>query len=80
VTEGLAARLGRLSPVAPELQRALARFESLGIRELEAALAERDEALREWARSHPGRPVREAPGHVERVAIGALLEYRTSGE
>lgn len=80
MSEGIAARLGRLAPVAPELQRALARFQGLGVLELERALAERDEALRDWARAHPGRPVREAPCHLERVAIGALLEHRLSGE
>jgi hypothetical protein len=72
-------RLAQVAPVAPALVEALSRFDGLGLRELEAELARREEELRAWAcrPENRGRPSHREPAHLERVALGILLERRT---
>jgi hypothetical protein len=72
-------RLAASAPLAPELVAALERYDPLSLNELESRLSDCEDALRRWA-SHPdnhGRPSRQAPRHIERVAVGTLLERRT---
>ena len=44
-------------------------------------LRRREDRLREWAddTSNRGRPTSASPGHLDRVALGTLVEYRTLG-
>ena len=80
-SEGFSARLAAVAPLDPGLAAALARFEHLGLADLQRALHRREERLREWANdpSSRGRANSASPGHIDRVALGTLIEYRTLG-
>ncbi len=78
---GFSARLAAVAPIDPSLQAALARAEHLPLTDLQRALRDSERRLREWAGdpSNGGRATSEAPGHLDRVALGTLIEYRTLG-
>ena len=78
---GLVARLAAGAPVDPALAAALARVEDLPLTDLQSALVRSEARLREWARdpANRGRAATESPGHLDRVALGTVLEYRTLG-
>lgn len=78
---GLSARLAAVAPLEPGLTSAFARFEHLALADLQRALRRREDRLRRWAGdpANRGRASAESPGHLERVAIGALIEHRTLG-
>lgn len=80
-SEGFSARLAAVAPLDPGLAAALARFEDLGLGDLQRALREREDRLREWAGepSNQGCASGASPGYLERVALGTLIEYRTLG-
>lgn len=75
---GVWERLAEAAPVAPELTAMLTSLEGLGLRELEARLEECHDDLRAWAARPENlrRPAGEAPRHLERLALGTLLERR----
>lgn len=80
--EGLARRLGASAPVAdPELLALLARYEVLGLRELARAMDAAEGRFRRWVEApvNAGRPIRQASGYRDRIALGLLLESRTFG-
>lgn len=71
------------APVAqPELLDAFARFEHLSLTELQAAFDAAQARFRAWveAPANAGRPLREAPDYVDRIALDSLLERRTWAE
>ncbi len=78
---GFSARLAAVAPIDPALGAALARAEHLPLADLQRALRHSERRLREWASdpSNGGRATSESPGHLDRVALGTLLEYRTLG-
>lgn len=78
---GFSGRLAAIAPLDPVLRAALARFEDLGLTDLQQRLREHEGRLRAWADdpANRTRPSSESPGHLERVALGALLEHRTVG-
>lgn len=78
---GFTARLAQGAPVDPALAAALARVEHLPLTDLQSALGRSEARLREWARdpANRGRPAAQSPGHLDRVALGTVLEYRTLG-
>lgn len=71
-------RLSALAPVSPRLAATLSRLDHLGLDELEKRLEDCHALLREWAArpENHRRPVHEEPCHLERLAIGTLLERR----
>jgi hypothetical protein len=78
VSEGVWERLSQVAPVAPGLVGLLSRLDQLGLSELEARLEACHGQLRAWAArpENHGRPAREGPCHLERLALGTLLERR----
>lgn len=71
-------RLAAAAPVPPELTAMLIRLDDLGLRDLEARLEDCHDDLRVWA-SRPENARRvsaEGPRHLERLALGTLLERR----
>jgi hypothetical protein len=76
-------KLPAVAPVAqPELLEAFARFEGLTLAELQAAFERCEARFRAWVR-HPdneGRPIREFPGYVARIALDSLIERRMWNE
>lgn len=78
---GLSARIAAGAPIDPALAAALARVEHLALTDLQSALGRSEAGLREWARdpANRGRPAAESPGHLDRVALGMVVEYRTLG-
>lgn len=71
--------LSRIAPIAqPGLVEAFARFESLGLVELQRAREACEERFRAWVRdpANRGRPISEAPDYLDRIALDALLERR----
>lgn len=78
-SEGFCGRLAAVAPLDPGLAAALARFEHLGLADLQRALRRREDRLREWADdpSNRGRGSGASPGHLDRVVLGTLIEYRT---
>ena len=80
--EGLARRLAASAPIAdPELLVLLVRYEALGLRELTRAMDAAEERFRRWVEApvNAGRPIRQASGYRDRIALGLLLEKRTFG-
>ncbi len=80
-TQSFSGRLALAAPLDPGLATALARFEHLGLADLQRALRVREERLRAWAGDPANRalPSAASPGHLDRVALGVLLEHRTLG-
>jgi len=78
---GFADRLAAVAPLDSALGAALARFEHLGLADLQRALSEREDLLRAWANdpANSARPSSASPEHIERVVLGLLLEHRTLG-
>lgn len=78
---GFSRRLAAVAPLDPRLAAAFARFEDLGLADLQRALGRREDRLRAWASdpSNRGRPSAASPEHLDRVALGTLIEYRTLG-
>lgn len=76
-------KLPASAPIAqPELLALFARFEHLSLMELHAALEGAEARFRAWV-EHPdnaGRPIREAPAYLERIALDSLRERRTWAE
>lgn len=79
--EGLSGRLAAVAPLDPRLRAAIARFEHLSLSDLQGALRRREDGLRVWAGdpANRGRATTASPGHLDRVALGVLIEYRTLG-
>lgn len=78
---GLSRRLAAVAPLDPSLEAAIARFERLGLADLQHGLRVRDERLRAWAGdpANQALPSAASPGHLDRVALGLLIEHRTLG-
>lgn len=74
-------RLAAVAPLDPSLAAALARFEHLGLADLQRGLRLRERRLRDWAADPANSALASAasPGHLDRVALGILIEYRTLG-
>ncbi len=72
-------KLSDVAPVAPELLEAFAKFEHLSYQELNDRFAEHTQAFREWVErpENAGRPIRDWPGYLDRIALDALIERRT---
>ena len=79
--QGFSGRLAAVAPLDPALHAALARFERLSLEDLQRGLREREGRLRVWARdpANRARPSAASPDHLERVALGVLIEHRTLG-
>lgn len=78
--ELLSERLMAVSPMRnPAMIGAFARYELLGIPELDAAWDAVNADFRRWveAPGNTGRPIQEAPQYWDRIAIGTLQERRT---
>ncbi len=76
----LSERLMAVSPLCnPQMIAAFARYERLGIPELDHAWEEVNVGFRHWveAPENAGRPIQEAPQYWDRIAIGSLQERRT---
>jgi hypothetical protein len=73
-------KLPAVAPIAqPELLEAFARFEHLTLTELQEAFDACEARFRAWVETpeHAGRPIREAPDYLDRIALDSLLERRT---
>jgi hypothetical protein len=73
-------KLPAAAPIAqPELLEAFARFEHLTLMELQEAFDACEARFRAWveAPENAGRPIREAPDYLDRIALDSLLERRT---
>ena len=76
-------KLSAAAPIAePDLLAAFARFEHLTLTELQAALEACEARFRAWveAPENAGRPLRESPDYLDRIALDSLLERRTWAE
>jgi hypothetical protein len=73
-------KLPASAPVAHrELLDAFARFEHLTLTELQDAFDATEARFRAWVEdpANAGRPLREAPDYLDRIALDSLLERRT---
>ncbi len=73
-------KLPAVAPIAqPELLEAFARFEHLTLTELQEAFDACEARFKAWveAPENAGRPIREAPDYLDRIALDSLLERRT---
>lgn len=79
--ESFSERLAAVAPIDPALAAALACFEHLGLADLQRGLRLREQRLRDWAADPTNGALSSAasPGHLDRVALGILIEHRTLG-
>lgn len=72
-------KLSDIAPVDPELAAALDRFQHLSYQELTVAFEEHTARFKAWVEdpANEGRPIREWPGYLDRIAIDAHIERRT---
>jgi hypothetical protein len=79
----LSEKLRATTPVAvPELLGVFAQFEHLSLTELQDAFAACEVRFRVWveAPENAGKPIKEAPDYLERIALDSLLERRMWAE
>lgn len=79
----LSEKLRGTAPVAiPELLGLFAQFEHLSLTELQDAFAACEARFRTWveAPENAGRPIKDAPDYLERIALDSLLERRMWAE
>ena len=77
--DSVSRKLAEVAPVAPELVEAFERFEHLSYTELNEQFAQHTQRFREWVEdpANEGRPIKEWPGYLDRIALDALIERRT---
>jgi hypothetical protein len=75
-------KLSAVAPMSPELVEAFARFERLTLTELQERFDDAQARFRAWVEdpANAGRPISEAPGYLDRIALDSLLERRTWAE
>ena len=76
----LSRKLPAVAPVAdPALLQAFERYEGLSLIELQRGFEEVEGRFRAWVQDpeNAGRPIRECPHYLDRIALDSLLERRT---
>ena len=79
----LSDKLRQSTPVAmPELIERFAHFQDLDLAALQAEFAACEARFRAWVEdpANAGRPIRESPDYVDRIALDSLIERRMWAE